>query len=86
MCQMDQIAACEIAFIPIGTAEYLEPIEEVLELIKQSGLAYDIGAMTTFIRGHYTDILKLVENIYQTLNTTTKFSMEIKLSNLCGCD
>ena len=86
MCAMDKIAACEIAFTPIVSANYLADVDKVLEVIKASGLEYKVGELTTFVRGANGKIFQLVQEIYKTMDGETQFSMDIKISNICGCD
>lgn len=86
MCKMDKIAASEIAFTPIVSKNYLADVDQVLEIIKASGLEYKVGDLTTFVRGANGKIFRLVEEIYQAMDQQTQFSMDIKISNICGCD
>lgn len=86
MCAMDKIAACEIAFTPIVSDNYLADVDKVLEVIKVSGLEYKVGELTTFVRGANGKIFQLVQEIYQMMDGETQFSMDIKISNICGCD
>ncbi len=76
---------CEISFIPIQSNEYIDEIDEVLSIIKASGMSYAIGAMSTSISGNKEQIFKLIKKIYDTMEEKTMFSMQLKLSNVCGC-
>ncbi|QQY80183.1 thiamine-binding protein [Keratinibaculum paraultunense] len=85
MCPVEKIASCEIAFVPIGTEDYIPHIDKVLEIIKSYNLEYQVGIMSTTIRGDKDKIHKLILDIYNTMDGECKFTMDIKLSNLCGC-
>lgn len=85
MCPMEKIASCEIAFIPIGSEDYISPIDKTLDIIKSYGLEYHVGLMSTTIRGDKDKIFKLISDIYNTMDEECKFTMDIKLSNICGC-
>lgn len=86
MCPMEKIASCEISFLPIGNEDYISPIDKVLDIIKSYGLEYQVGIMSTTIRGGKDRILKLLSDIYNTMDEECKFTMDIRLSNICGCD
>lgn len=45
MCSMEKIniVSCQITYFPIDSKYYLDEINKVLELIKESGLQYNIG-------------------------------------------
>ena len=85
MCSMEKIASCEISFMPIGSKDYIAHIDKVLDIIKSYDLEYHIGIMYTTIRGDKEKIHKLILDIYNTMDKKCKFTMNIKLSNICGC-
>lgn len=85
MCTVEKIASCQIAFTPIVSDNYIEDVNEVLDIIKSSGLENSVGVLSTFVRGDKSKVLKLITDIYETMDSKTKFSMDIKISNLCGC-
>lgn len=85
MCPMEKIASCQIAFTPIVSDNYIDDVKKVLEIINNSGLENEVGELSTFVRGEKTKVLKLIEDIYVTMDQVTKFSMDIKISNICGC-
>jgi uncharacterized protein YqgV (UPF0045/DUF77 family) len=82
---MEKIASCEISFIPIGSKDYIAHIDKVLDIIKSYDLEYDVGIMSTTIRGDQEKIHKLILDIYNIMDEECKFTMDIKLSNICGC-
>lgn len=86
MCTVEKIASCQISFLPIGSSNYLGEINQVLELIQNSGLEISIGTMSTVVRGDKSKVLKLITDIYQTMEDVCSFTMDVKLSNLCGCE
>lgn len=85
MCSMEKIASCQIAFTPIVSDNYMGDIKKVLEIINDSGLENEVGVLSTFVRGEKNKVLKLVSEIYGTMDNITKFTMDIKISNICGC-
>lgn len=86
MCAMEKIASCQITFTPIVSKNYMEDVKKVLEIIQNSNLENEVGVLSTFVRGEKSKILKLITEIYETMDNATSFSMDIKISNICGCE
>lgn len=86
MCSMAKIASCQITFTPIESHDYLGDIDKVLDIIKNSGLEYNIGILSTTIRGEREKIIALISDIYYTMDSICSFTMDIKISNICGCN
>ncbi|PIP22058.1 MAG: hypothetical protein COX38_02775 [Candidatus Nealsonbacteria bacterium CG23_combo_of_CG06-09_8_20_14_all_39_25] len=54
------MVVAEISAFPIGEGESLsEPVAEVVKIIKESGLNYQIGAMATTVEGEWDQIIEL---------------------------
>ena len=85
MCPLAEIASCQISFTPIISKDYLSDIEKVIALITAAGLEYDVGILSTTIRGNKDGIFKLLKDIYDTMAPACSFTMDVKISNLCGC-
>jgi uncharacterized protein YqgV (UPF0045/DUF77 family) len=85
MCPVEKIASCEIAFMPVMSDNYLDDINKVLDIIKAYGLEYNIGILSTTIRGNKEKIFQLIKEIYDTMDEITTFTIDIKISNICGC-
>jgi uncharacterized protein YqgV (UPF0045/DUF77 family) len=83
---MEKISTCQIAFIPIASNDYRSDVKKVLDVITDSGLEVHIGVMSTLIRGEKNKILKLIETIYEIMDPFTRFVIDIKISNVCGCE
>lgn len=86
MCSMEKVASCEIAFIPIESKNYVSDVNKVLDIIRSYQLEEDIGILSTTLRGDKDKILNLIQEIYNTMDGSCSFTMDIKLSNICGCD
>ncbi|NJO92080.1 MAG: hypothetical protein HC831_26240 [Chloroflexia bacterium] len=80
-----KIMGCEISFIPIKSNDYINEINEVLAIIAGSGLSHTVGAMSTAISGDKERLFSLIQEIYTKMEDKTLFSMQLKLSNICGC-
>jgi len=82
---MEKIASCQLAFTPIVSEDYIVDVNRVLEIISNSGLENEVGVLSTFVRGEKNRVLKLIADIYEEMDGITNFSMDIKISNICGC-
>ena len=88
MCSMEKasIISCQISYFPIDSKHYLDEINEVLDLIKGSGLDYDIGILSTTIKGDAEKVFSLVRSIHKKMSSKScKYTMNIMVSNICGC-
>lgn len=86
MCAVEKIASCQISFAPIGSIDYLGEIQQVLNIIRNSGLEHDIGILSTVVRGEKIKVFKLIKDIYDNMEDACNFTMDVKISNLCGCE
>ncbi len=88
MCSMEKrdIISCQIAYFPIDSQNYSDDIKEVLNLIKISGLEYNIGDMSTIIKGEPERVMDLINNIHSRMSSEGRnYTMSIMISNICGC-
>ena len=60
--------SCQLTFCPLGSETFLDEIEEALEIIRQSGLEYEIGSMSTIVKGPGSQVLALLERIAVTMD------------------
>ncbi len=81
-----KMASCQISFAPVGITDYSEKIKQVLSIIESSGVEYDIGVMSTVISGEKEMIFALIKELYDRMDETCGFIMDVKISNVCGCD
>ncbi|WDV47588.1 YkoF family thiamine/hydroxymethylpyrimidine-binding protein [Clostridiaceae bacterium M8S5] len=85
MCSMEKVATCQISFIPIISNDYIDDINKVLDIIKSYDVKYTIGLMSTTVHGNKDVVLSLINQLFNDMYDVCSFSMDIKLSNLCGC-
>ncbi len=88
MCPVEKgnIVSCQLSFIPIGNEEYLDEINKVLSLIKETGLEYNVGILSTTVRGYLKIVLDLIADINKSMSISgCSYTMNILLSNTCGC-
>ncbi|SHK25351.1 YkoF family thiamine/hydroxymethylpyrimidine-binding protein [Paramaledivibacter caminithermalis] len=86
MCSMEKIASCEISYIPIMSENYIDDVNRVIDIIKSCELECNIGILSTTIRGNKDRIFSLIKEIYDTMDEVTSFTIDIKISNICGCN
>jgi uncharacterized protein YqgV (UPF0045/DUF77 family) len=87
MCEVQQtgMISCQLSLYPLGCADYLSPIDEVLFLIQSSGLSYEIGEMSTRISGPSAQVFSLIQSIIKRMDETgCKYAMPLTISNVCG--
>ena len=83
---MEKTITCEISFIPIQSIDYKIDVDEVIDIISNSGLKYIIGLMSTTIVGTKQKIFSLIQEIFDQMENKTKFTISVKMSNECGCN
>lgn len=80
------IISCQITYLPIDSNNYLDEINEVLELIKDSGLDYNVDILSTTIKGETDKVFNLIANIHKEMSyKNCNYTMNIMISNICGC-
>lgn len=79
------MTSLEISFLPIQSEDFIKDVDKVLDIIKQSGLEYKIGLMSTEIIGNYSELIELIKTIYEKMQDECKFEIVAKISNICGC-
>ena len=86
MRQFSQIA-CQLSFYPLNESNIDLSIAKVLKMIDESGLSAETGSMSTVIRGDSDMVFTLLRKITTIMsNDGCQFSMNIVVSNICGCD
>jgi len=86
MCARERMASGQITFTPIGSVDYLKEIDQVLAIIESSGLEIHTGILSTVVRGEKSKVIRLITDIYEALDEVCDFTMDVKISNLCGCN
>lgn len=84
MCGMGKIAACMISFIPVQSESYLSEVEKVLDMIKASGLQHSVGGFATELYGDPGEICSLISGIYNEMDKSCSFVLDVRFSNVCG--
>ncbi len=81
-----RVISCQIQYVPIKTMNVDEDVKRVLQLIDESGLVYQTGAMSTWIRGNPARLFQLLQELEKEMSDEKKqFTMTMILSNDCGC-
>ena len=83
MCQDEKVISCEVSYLPLD-GKTNGHIEEILSLITNSGLDYEIGYYRTILRGDMDDILSLIRVLYNKADGVGGFVLDVRFSNTCG--
>ncbi|RQD70487.1 MAG: hypothetical protein D5S00_04020 [Tindallia sp. MSAO_Bac2] len=82
----DRFISCQIQYVPLKTLETDNDVQQVLEIISNSGLEYQVGSMTTQIRGKAEEVFGLLQLIEKKMTENNRrFTMNTIISNDCGC-
>jgi uncharacterized protein YqgV (UPF0045/DUF77 family) len=81
--QEEQLISCQLNFVPLGDHNYHTTIENVLEIIRAEQLDYDVGEISTVIRGTPTRVFSLLKTI-ASASKDSQYVMNILISNTCG--
>ncbi len=82
---MEEVVACQISYLPLGTENVEEKVEKVLLAIVASGLECEVGAFATECRGSRASVFSLLQEIFALAEAEGRFVLDVKLSNTCGC-
>ena len=61
------MAVADIAVIPEGVDNIYDAVDRAIEVIKNSGLKYEVDAMSTSIEGSLDDILGLIKTLHNAM-------------------
>ena len=61
------MAVADISVIPEGVKNIYDAVDRAIEVIKESGLKYEVDAMSTAVEGSLDDILNLIKKIHKTM-------------------
>lgn len=85
--EKNRIISCEITYFPIRSQDYLGDIHKVLEMIKSYPVTYEIGILSTTIRGDKNTIFNMIQAIYDKMEEENcHFTISLMISNICGCE
>lgn len=76
---------CQLTYLPFGTPNVISEVDEVLDLIADYNVDYQIGDLSTLVEGDREEIFKLIEEIYRTQDDQGKhfrFHVELLCSNI----
>ncbi len=71
---------CQLTYLPLGTTEVVEQVDDVIEFIDGYDLSYNVGEMSTMVEGDREEIFNLVNDIYTTQNDSgNQFRLHVEL-------
>lgn len=80
---MEKMISAELSFSPIDSKDFMKDIESVLALIQASGVEHTVGIMSTTVIGTKSNIMKLIDSIYEGMDERCGFNFHINISNVC---
>lgn len=80
-----KMSALEITYYPIFDLEGEAHVEEIIKIIENAKLPFQVSAMSTFVQGPPAVIMELLIQIYKKADEIGRFALNIKWSNSCGC-
>lgn len=85
MCAVANVMACQVSYLPLATDDVDAETEIILEVIRQSGLEYSVGALATEVRGPRSELLALIDAMVTVAERESRFVLDVRISNTCGC-
>lgn len=83
--QQEGLISCQIAYYPLGTADYNSDVDSVIEILKNSGVFCEIGEMSTIIKGSQNAVFSVLQRITAEMNRS-KYVLNVCISNVCACE
>jgi len=77
--------SCQLAYYPMGDAQYLQQIDTVIALIEASSVWYEIREGSSILKGAPSDIFALLQKIVE-IKKGNAFVINATISNVCGCE
>jgi uncharacterized protein YqgV (UPF0045/DUF77 family) len=78
--------SCQITFLPLCEQNPDHAVNRVLTIIEKADVESEVGAVSTLIRGKPDQIFSLLQEIYEIMEAEGfQFSMNLLVSNHCGC-
>lgn len=86
MCAMEKVISAELSFLPIESENYKNDVNQALEIIRSYNIEYHIGIISTTVRGNERQLFEMIRHLFTTMDERCKFALDVKLSNVCGCE
>jgi len=61
------MAVADIAVIPEGVNDVYDAVDRAIQVIQESGLKYEVDAMSTAVEGSLDEILELIKKIHKAM-------------------
>jgi len=74
------VMKCQLTYLPLGTIEVTEKVDEVIDVIDGYDLSYRVGEMSTLVEGDREEVFNLINDIYTTQNDNgSQFRLHVEL-------
>ncbi len=78
--------SCQISFLPLCEQNPEHAVNRVLAIIDKADVESEVGPVSTLLRGNPDQIFLVLQEIYETMESEGfQFSMNLLISNHCGC-
>ena len=76
--------SCQISYYPLRQTELSAGVDEVLEIIRASGLEVDVGKMSTVVSGETPAVYRLLEELTNAMAAKGReFVLSMTVSTSC---
>lgn len=79
----EKTVSCEVSYLPLS-GKTTEQIEDILSVITNSGVDYEIGYYRTILRGSMDKVMSLITELYNKADSFGDFVIDVRFSNTCG--
>lgn len=80
-----RVMACQVTLFPLDTLDSAQVIGQVLAEMDWQGVEVIVGDMSSLIRGEEDLVWARIRQLYELAAKSGQFSLQITLSNKCGC-
>lgn len=79
---MDHTITAEISFFPLQSEDFKEAINQAIEIIRTFNVEYQVGPLSTTVKGEQAIIFKIAYKIFTSMGDAGKFVLNVKYSNI----
>ena len=73
----------QVSVYPLGREDYIEPIDDFIRVVADSGLAYVVHSMSTVISGDDEEVYRVIRAAFAHAATYGPAVMTLTVTNAC---
>ena len=85
MRDVEETITCQISFMPIANQSYKGDVTRVLAMIERSGLNFHRNYISATVKGNQGRLWAPAGEIFEKMDPVYSFTLDLKISNTCGC-